>query len=173
MFITYIEPCTGCKCWHNIAISACTAPLQLASVALSHLQRKVNILAFCNLPVQYRYALKFCPCIMSALLLLLINCLGANIILISNCLRPFNFDIIVYYIELRILCYDLRFDMPSSSSLPPPSPSLPSPPVATWELVNAGEGLNQYHPLQPHARSLHAGTPVSADTFTLFGGCAR
>lgn len=42
-----------------------------------------------------------------------------------------------------------------------------------WEKVDDGVGANQYNPLLPHARYMHTGTPVSANRFVLFGGCAR
>ena len=45
--------------------------------------------------------------------------------------------------------------------------------TAMWEEVSPGGGLNQYNPFLPHARSLHAGAPVSSTSFAIFGGCAR
>jgi len=41
-----------------------------------------------------------------------------------------------------------------------------------WRLVSPGKGLNQYDTFMPHARSQHAGAPLSGDTFVIFGGCA-
>ena len=41
-----------------------------------------------------------------------------------------------------------------------------------WHEVSAGVGLNQYDPFSPHARAEHAGTPVSNNSFVIFGGCA-
>ena len=44
--------------------------------------------------------------------------------------------------------------------------------AAEWEEVSSGGGLDQYNPFLPHARSLHAGAPLSPDTFAIVGGCA-
>ena len=44
--------------------------------------------------------------------------------------------------------------------------------AAEWEEVSPGGGLDQHAPFMPHARSLHAGAPISPNTFAIFGGCA-